>query len=141
MCVERGYMLDSEGRECTNGVCEEAIAVQIGCGVSGVSGHLPHTPSSSGELHSLQELKLCVLIVVTCLAVVVECAQHMRSVRSSGSVHVRCCVCGVSWSAPTHSEQFRCASTIARACIVCVDCSSVFRSSGGMCTAHAECTE
>jgi len=48
VCVERGYMLDSEGRVCTNGVCEEAIAV-----------------------------------------------------------HVRYCVSGASWSAPTHSDQFR----------------------------------
>ena len=37
-------------------------------------GQLPHTPSSSGELQPLPELALCVLIVVTCWAVVVECS-------------------------------------------------------------------
>ena len=70
---------------------------------------------------------------------VVECAQYMRSVRSSGSVHVRCGVSGTSWSPPTRSDQFRLDSTVARACIVCVDCSSVFGSGGGLCKAHAEC--
>jgi hypothetical protein len=38
-------------------------------------GHLPHTPTSSGELQSLPQLALCVLSVVTCLTVKVECAQ------------------------------------------------------------------
>ena len=73
------------------------------CGVYGVAavctsvvvfvasvGHLPHTPSRSGARQPLSELALCVLIVVTCLTVVVECAQHMRSVRSGSSVHVGC---------------------------------------------------
>jgi len=101
------------------------------CGVYGVAvrcttvvvfmapvGHLPHTPSSSGARQPLPQLALCVLIVVTCLTVKVDRAERVRSVRSSGSVHVRCCVCGVSWSAPTHSEQFRCASVIVRAWLI-----------------------
>ena len=69
------------------------------------------------------------------------CIAHAECAVGGGSVHVRCCVCGVSWSPPTHSDQFRLDSTIARACIVCVDCGYMLDSGGGMCTAHAECTE
>jgi len=62
----------------------------------------------------------------------------VQSMRSGGSMPIECGVCGASWSHPTHSDQFRCASTIARACIVCVDCGYMLGSGGGVCTAHAE---
>jgi len=46
-------------------------------------GHIQPTPSRSGELQSLLELELCVLIVVSCLAVKVECAQPECAERPS----------------------------------------------------------
>ena len=110
------------------------VAVRCTSVVVASVGHLPHTPSSSGELQSFRELALCVLIVVLCLAVAVECADHVWS----GRVARARLMSGFSWSAPTHSEQFRCASTIARACIVCVDCCSVFGSGGRLYRAPVE---
>ena len=84
-------------------------------------GHLPHIPASSGALQPLPELAWCVLIVVLCLAVVVECAKHMlvvllESVRCTSVVVF---VAPVDNNQPTHSDQFRFDSTIARTCIVC----------------------
>ena len=42
-------------------------------------GHFGHSPMSSGELQSLSQLVMCVLIVVVCLSVVCDSTELIRS--------------------------------------------------------------
>jgi len=72
------YMLDSGG----GGVCKahaECAEWQFGVGPLLCFGHNQPIPSRSGELQLLPEVALCVLIVVSCLSVTLECAQHVWS--------------------------------------------------------------